>query len=63
MYYREEVINGKTYFKTSPDGEWNELSNNILTSRLTRANDEIRYLLREVDNLQTSVERLRGYNP
>lgn len=36
MYYQEKVINGIICSKTTPNGEWKELSKEQLTQRILR---------------------------
>lgn len=58
MYYQEAVFDGKTYFRTSPEGEWRLVSNEQLTSRIA----ELETLLREADNRLTNIsESIQEY--
>lgn len=55
MYYREEVINGILCFKTTPNGEWKQVSAQEMTTRLLNAKDTIFQLQEVLSN--------RGVNP
>jgi hypothetical protein len=37
MYYEEKVIDGVLCYRTTPDGEWYQLSAQALTERLMNA--------------------------
>ena len=54
MYYIEEVRNGVICCKTTPHGEWKELSKELLTKRILR-------LQLEVDNLQYCLDTTEYY--
>lgn len=55
MYYKESIIEGILMFKTSPYGEWKQVSAQELTRRLQNAQDTIMMLREELSN--------RGLNP
>jgi len=48
MYYKESVINGKTYYKISPQGDWILLSNKVLTERCYELNQVIADLRKRI---------------
>jgi hypothetical protein len=41
MYYKEDVINGVLCCKTTPNGEWRELSKETLTNRIKSLEEKI----------------------
>ena len=44
MYYREKIINGILYCKTTPNGSWREVSNKALTKRLVDLEAKVKEL-------------------
>lgn len=44
MYYKEEWINGKLYWKASPNGEWVEFTKQQYAERLLKAESELKNL-------------------
>ena len=34
MHYEEKVIDGATMYRTTPEGNWFEVSNRVLTERI-----------------------------
>lgn len=44
MYYKEEWINGKLYWKGSPNGEWIEFTKQQYAERLLKAEAELKNL-------------------
>lgn len=42
MYYDETVINGVLHIRTTPEGEWRPMTLRSLTSRLVKAEGELR---------------------
>ena len=51
MYYAEELINGRLYFKTSPNGKWEEVGYEAVCKRLVEAEKKILDLTLEIDDL------------
>jgi len=47
MYYRETFINGVLMFKNTPNGEWREVSKEVLTERLLMATQKVKTLTDE----------------
>lgn len=41
MYYSEQWIDGRLYFKTTPNGKWKEVSNKTLVERRIQLEDRI----------------------
>jgi len=52
MYYREEVIEGLLCYKSSPDGEWKQVSEAELQSRLNSAKLQVATLESCLANLR-----------
>jgi len=44
MYYRETIIDGVLYCKTTPNGSWREVSNKALTKRLVDLEHKLKEL-------------------
>jgi hypothetical protein len=44
MYYKEEWINGKLYWKASPNGEWIEFTKQQYAERLLKVESELKNL-------------------
>jgi hypothetical protein len=44
MYYKEEWINGKLFWKASPNGEWIEFTKQQYAERLLKAESELKNL-------------------
>lgn len=44
MYYKEEWINGKLYWKASPNGEWVEFTKQQYVERLLKVESELKNL-------------------
>lgn len=42
MYYAEKIINGILHCKTTPKGEWRELSKESLTDRIVRMEQQLK---------------------
>jgi len=55
MYLEEKLINGKWYWRGTPDGDWLLMTAEQLNSRLSDYK-------REVERLRTEVERLERIN-
>jgi len=52
MYYKEEIIDGILYFKTTPNGEWRPLDVITLTGRLKKAEERVYLLETELETLE-----------
>ena len=44
MYYKETVIEGVTYYQLTPNGELYEVSNKVLTQRLSELREMCEHL-------------------
>lgn len=44
MYYKEEWINGKLYWKASPNGQWIEFTKQQYAERLLKVESELKNL-------------------
>jgi len=49
MYYKEEIIDGKYYWKASPNGEWHELSNEELTKKIIALEERVNNLVQQLN--------------
>lgn len=58
MYYTESIINGVLCCKTTPEGEWRELSSVAITSRYSEMQEENERLKRNNDRMRSVLEFL-----
>jgi len=55
MYYEEKVINGLLYYKTTPNGQWIQMSPERLTEMLLEARKERMVFQEKVKGLESAV--------
>lgn len=55
MYYKEEIINGILHYKTTPNGEWQEVSKETLSIRTKEAETKVYELTQLIEKLNKVV--------
>ena len=59
MYKHEEIINGETFSKGTPNGELELVSNKVLTNRIKELESKLRTLEECNDGYKERLENLR----
>lgn len=59
MYYEEQQINGRWYWRGHPDGEWTLFDESKLHSKLLDLESENKILRNEVDDLRAFNDAMR----
>ena len=62
MYYAEQIIDGKLYYKTHPDESWILADVHRLNDKVVSQHEQIKFLNRQVESLQAEVLRLSPEN-
>jgi len=52
MYYKEKIINGILHYKTTPEGEWKEVSKETLSKRLQEAETKVLKLTEIIEKIK-----------
>ena len=55
LYYKEKIIDGETFYKTSPEGEWVLVPNKKLTTRIFRLQIDVQRLTHKLETAQKRV--------
>ena len=56
MYYEEKEIDGILHFRTSPSGEFREMSKEGLTAKINRLKSQMRILNEKIFDLEHEYE-------
>jgi hypothetical protein len=56
MYYEEELINGIWHYKTTPNGEWVEMTKEQISERLNKERKRLKELENRFKTFEMSVK-------